>query len=424
MSPASCWSRCRAAGCSRRGRPVVVLCSGGRDSTCLLDLACGSPARAVSALHVNYGLRDGADADERHCAELCAALGVRARRVDAPAAGRSAGNLQAWARDGAMARRRGSPSPRGADVAAGHTATDQVETILYRLASSPSRRALLGMAPRDGLLIRPLLGFTREETGGVLPRARPGVARGRDQRARRVRARTDARAARPGAASDPSRPRANVLALAEMLRDEAAVLDELVDEVLGGRAGSSSARLRALPAALARLVVQRLADGAAGGPRRARRAAPRSCSRSRPRHGASTSARRRAVVEYGVLRIERGRRAAGPPRCAAGARRVASALTSPLRASGRRAARPGVLDREPWLASCSCAPGARAIAWRRSAWAARKSLPGPVHRPARAARRRGAIAVVESRRRDRLGRRRGHLGALQGHRRDARGGAA
>ena len=54
----------------------------------------------------------------------------------------------------------------GADVAAGHTATDQVETILYRLASSPSRRALLGMRPREGRLVRPLLGVTRAQTAG------------------------------------------------------------------------------------------------------------------------------------------------------------------------------------------------------------------------------------------------------------------
>ena len=58
----------------------------------------------------------------------------------------------------------------------------------------------------------------------------------------------------------------NVLALAELLRDEATVLDALVDEVLGGEAEIELVRLRALPPALRRLVVQRLADEAAGGP--------------------------------------------------------------------------------------------------------------------------------------------------------------
>src|SRR5580700_6320577 len=52
--------------------------------------------------------------------------------------------------------------PERTRVAAGHTASDQVETILYRLAASPGRRALLGMAPCEGRLVRPLLEVTRE----------------------------------------------------------------------------------------------------------------------------------------------------------------------------------------------------------------------------------------------------------------------
>ena len=51
--------------------------SGGRDSTCLLDVAVQvSGAAAVSALHVNYGLREAAAKDEHHCRELCSRLGV------------------------------------------------------------------------------------------------------------------------------------------------------------------------------------------------------------------------------------------------------------------------------------------------------------------------------------------------------------
>src|SRR5664279_6147965 len=91
----------RDAGLLARDRPVVVMFSGGRDSTCLLDLAVRvAGVEAVSAVHANYGLRGAADADERHCAEVCEALGVqldvrrpvRAGGIDAT------GNLQAWAR--------------------------------------------------------------------------------------------------------------------------------------------------------------------------------------------------------------------------------------------------------------------------------------------------------------------------------------
>ena len=108
----------------------------------------GSPGAARSrALHVNYGLRDGADADERHCAATVRAARGRARRSRRPRAGPSdaATCRRGRARSATRAAARAGARRASADVAAGHTATDQVETILYRLASSPSRRALLGM---------------------------------------------------------------------------------------------------------------------------------------------------------------------------------------------------------------------------------------------------------------------------------------
>src|SRR5690242_21619458 len=45
------------------------------DSTCLLDLALRI-AGPVTALHLNYGLRDKAAEDEAHCAAVCARLGI------------------------------------------------------------------------------------------------------------------------------------------------------------------------------------------------------------------------------------------------------------------------------------------------------------------------------------------------------------
>ena len=154
----------REGGLLRPGSSLVAMLSGGRDSTCLLDVAVRVlGAERVAALHVNYGLRDDADADEAHCAALCRRLGVdlvveRPRRPEGP------GNLQAWARDSRYAAASGLASSTDASIATGHTADDQVETILYRLASSPSRRALLGMKPIDGKLLRPLLGVTRAMT--------------------------------------------------------------------------------------------------------------------------------------------------------------------------------------------------------------------------------------------------------------------
>jgi tRNA(Ile)-lysidine synthase len=304
--------RVRADGLLAAGRPVLVLISGGRDSTCLLDLAARiSGAAVVTALHVNYGLREAADADERHAATLCERLGVRldVRHPRRP----EAGNVQAWARDERYGAAAALAAERGADVAAGHTATDQVETILYRLASSPSRRALLGMRPREGRLIRPLLGFTRAQTADYC-RERGLDWREDETNASNAFARSRVRHAlvpalkevHPGAEG-------NVLALAELLRDEAAVLDALVEEALRGRNAISLAALRELPLALQRLIVQRLADEAAGAPvsGAARRTEDITGLGTRGTVELDVGGGVSAVAEYGRLRFEpRSERAA------------------------------------------------------------------------------------------------------------------
>jgi tRNA(Ile)-lysidine synthase len=309
--------RVRATGLLPAGGPVVVLLSGGRDSVCLLDLAVRlAGAGAVAALHVNYGLRAAADDDEAHCRALCEQLGVRldVRGASRPA---DAGNLQAWARDVRLAAAAQLAAPRGARVATGHTASDQVETVLYRLAASPGRRALLGMAERDGVLVRPLLHASRLETAAhctVRALAWREDASNDDPAFARNRARAGLvpalRELHPSA-------EANVVRTAELLREEAAVLDEVVDTALAGRDRIAVAHLAALPPALGRLVVRRLAEAAAG----------RLCARAAGRlddvlalggDGAlDLGGGARAVVASGVLRVEptpRGRAApAGAP---------------------------------------------------------------------------------------------------------------
>jgi tRNA(Ile)-lysidine synthase len=315
----------REGGLLREGRPVVVLLSGGRDSVCLLDLALRLGS-AVTALHLNYGLRESAADDEAHCAALCERLGVELAVHRPPA--REAGNLQAWAREARYAEATRLAAARDADVAAGHTASDQVETVLYRLAASPGRRALLGMPAREGRLVRPLLGVTREETADYcaergLPwredptNASPAFARNRVRHGLLEAL----RAVHPAA-------EANVLRTLATLRDEAEVLDAAVDAALAAAAagapsagpagtGVELARLAALPAALSRLALQRLADGAAAG--RAPAVGPRAPEMLALGARGGTAALDlggglRAVCEYGALRFERGPApAAGAP---------------------------------------------------------------------------------------------------------------
>jgi tRNA(Ile)-lysidine synthase len=293
--------RVRATGLLPAGADVVVLLSGGRDSVCLLDVAVQLGC-AVRALHVNYGLRAEAGGDEAHCRALCERLGValvvhRATRPDD-----ATGNLQAWARD----VRYGAAAEAAGDglVAVAHTASDQAETVLYRLAASPGRRPLLGMSPRSGRLVRPLLGVTRAETGAWcrardLP-WRDDATNASDEFARgRVR-----HGLLPALEAVDPRAAANVVRTAQLLRDEAEVLDVVVDTALAGRDRIALEHLGALPPALARLVVRRLAERATGD----------LCARAAGRlddilglgdAGAlDVGDGARAVVEGGVLRFE------------------------------------------------------------------------------------------------------------------------
>ncbi|HST42409.1 MAG TPA: tRNA lysidine(34) synthetase TilS [Conexibacter sp.] len=362
MDPDAVVEQVRAGGLLAAGAPVVVLLSGGRDSVCLLDVAVRvAGAAAVMALHVNYGLRAEAGEDERHCAALCARLGVE---LIVERAGEPRGNVQAWARelryaaaeriaharDAAAGGVAAGDAARGAGpttIAAGHTADDQVETILYRLAAAPSRRALLGMRPRDGRLVRPLLELTRAQTTSYCD-ARGLAWRDDVTNAGGRYARNRVRNELVGALREihPA-AEANVLALAAVLREEAELLDALVAAELaapdasapganaaapGSVPGRSIAldRLAALHPALRRLVVQRLADDAAGRPvgGAANRAEQVAALRRAGTAWLDLGGGVRAVAEYGVVRAEltpRGAEAGGPGG-AAGARGAAVAV--------------------------------------------------------------------------------------------------
>jgi tRNA(Ile)-lysidine synthase len=283
----------RAGGLVRPGAPLLVLLSGGGDSVCLLDVALRLDAR-VSALHVNYRLRESADEDERFVRALCERLGVPldVERVKLP----EGGNLQERARDAryALAERLAE-----GDYAAAHTASDQAETVLYRLAVSPGSRALHGMAPRRGRLVRPLLAVTRDEVRAYLRgrglewREDPSNA---DRRFARARVRHDVLAGLREVGPSVER---TIAQTAAQLRDEAEVLERAADaalEELGGGPAVSLAGLREQPPAVRRLVLRRLAGD---------RPVPDEVLEL-SEEGSRTldlGQGQRAVVEYGTLRF-------------------------------------------------------------------------------------------------------------------------
>jgi tRNA(Ile)-lysidine synthase len=128
------------------GGEVVCLVSGGPDSTCLWHVL-RELGYAVSALHVDHGLRgDESDEDARFCRDTLGAEVVEGR------GGRTEDELRAIRYSFATDRLR----------ATGHTASDQAETVLYRIVSSGSPGGIKWR--REDGVVRPLLGRRREET--------------------------------------------------------------------------------------------------------------------------------------------------------------------------------------------------------------------------------------------------------------------
>lgn len=156
-------------------RPVLAGISGGPDSLCLLDVLHATGYRVIVA-HFNHRLRPEADLE-------AASVSGHARTLNLPFL-TEAGDVRKFARlEGmsieeaartlryrflfAAARREGAQA-----VAVGHTADDQVETVLMHFLRGAGLAGLKGMEYRSFLpvfdaeipLVRPLLSLWRADT--------------------------------------------------------------------------------------------------------------------------------------------------------------------------------------------------------------------------------------------------------------------
>jgi len=152
----------------QHAQDVAVAVSGGSDSVALLvlmaELAKRTEVRPV-AISIDHGLREAAKDEVQFVMALCGRLGVR-HHVENWRGWDGRGNLQDAARQARLELITDWAQVSGiSTVALGHTANDQAETVLMRMARGSGVNGLSAMAPRrlrQGITwVRPLLGVSR-----------------------------------------------------------------------------------------------------------------------------------------------------------------------------------------------------------------------------------------------------------------------
>jgi tRNA(Ile)-lysidine synthase len=244
---------------------LVVACSGGPDSSALAHLVTDArPDLALVLVHVAHGLRDRTDdrSDRGVVATHASWLGARLVGCDVEVT-RDGRGIEAAARDARYrALRTAARSCGAAAIAVGHSADDQAETVLLRIARGTGTEGLAAMAVTAGDLVRPLLRLRRSDlqafvAGEGLPVALD--ATNDDDGIRRVRVRREVLPALARIAPDPV---AALGRLADLARDDAAALAAAAQAVpdavrrIGPVVALRTEALRAVPIAIARNLIR------------------------------------------------------------------------------------------------------------------------------------------------------------------------
>lgn len=150
-----------------RGNNILAAVSGGMDSV-LMTLLLHAAGYKFGIAHCNFKLRSGeAEADQQFCRELAQRLNVPFHTVEFNTADYAAENkisIQMAARDLRYEWFERVRHQHEFDfIALAHHQNDTIETILLNLVRGTGIAGLHGIMPKNGFLVRPLLGFTREE---------------------------------------------------------------------------------------------------------------------------------------------------------------------------------------------------------------------------------------------------------------------
>lgn len=249
---------------------VCVALSGGADSVLLLHLCrlwASDSQTSVCALHVHHGIRgEEADEDENFCAALCDSLGVPFYAVHCDAPSYAAAN--GLSLEDAARRERYrlfdaflEEHSECACIATAHNATDQLETVLFRVMRGAGIAGIAGIPPQNGRFVRPLLLLTASEIRDGLHAC--GIAYRTDSTNEQTcHSRNYIRhEILPLLRRLTDHPEEAVLRLTSHARDALEVLDAAAQSFLTGQGGDNRLRrsaFAALPRAVAVRVLQEM----------------------------------------------------------------------------------------------------------------------------------------------------------------------
>lgn len=259
-------------GLLRRNDRVLAAVSGGADSVALLlalsEIASES-GLAISVAHLNHGIRGkDADADERFVRMLASKMGLKyhAGKASVPEMARRLGlSIEMAARKARYDFLLDVARKTRSVIATAHTADDQAETVLLKLARGAGMRGLAGILPAAGIggckVIRPLLDASRREIEEFLTSRRQSWREdksNRDTTYLRNRVRHDILPLLEKRLNPEIR--AALSRTAEVLREEDCLLERLSRSALGRCANRSTAlsirKLKAEPLAVQRRVIR------------------------------------------------------------------------------------------------------------------------------------------------------------------------
>ncbi len=150
---------------------VVVGCSGGADSMALLFVLCEIVKNKYSdtellVAHVNHGIRQEADHDEKVVEAFCKRLGVpfNCAHIDVPEmARREKMSLESAGRKARYEYFASLCNQYDDRIAVAHHMEDQAESIAMHIFRGCGMEGLVGIKRRNGAIIRPFLGLHKAE---------------------------------------------------------------------------------------------------------------------------------------------------------------------------------------------------------------------------------------------------------------------